>query len=110
MNYYEILDIKVTATQEDIRIAYRKMAMKYHPDRNKGKTSDRMILINQAYETFSNPDKRKTYDIREGTGNSSHRTNGSTYTHTYKDEYDPFSGFGFDKASADKFYEDMMRG
>jgi curved DNA-binding protein len=64
-DYYKILEVPRTASQEEIKKAYRKMAMKYHPDRNKGdKTAEnRFKDINEAYAVLSNSEKRKQYDM-----------------------------------------------
>ena len=50
-NYYEILNLNRNATTEEIREAYRKLAFKYHPDRNKeSDTNERFLEISEAYE------------------------------------------------------------
>jgi molecular chaperone DnaJ len=61
---YEILGLKKDAAEPDIKRAYRKMAMEWHPDKHKGdKTAeDKFKEINKAYETLSDPQKRATYD------------------------------------------------
>jgi curved DNA-binding protein len=63
-DYYKILDVPRTASQEEIKKAYRRLAMKYHPDRNKDdKTAEaRFKEINEAYAVLSNPEKRKQYE------------------------------------------------
>jgi curved DNA-binding protein len=63
-DYYKILEVPRTATQEEIKKSYRKLAMKHHPDRNKGdKTSESKFKdINEAYAVLSNEEKRKQYD------------------------------------------------
>jgi curved DNA-binding protein len=63
-DYYKILEVPRTATQEEIKKSYRKLAMKYHPDRNKGdKTAESKFKdINEAYAVLSNVEKRKQYD------------------------------------------------
>jgi molecular chaperone DnaJ len=62
--YYETLAINRTASDGDIKAAFRKYAMQYHPDRNPGdKTSEhRFKEINEAYEVLKDPDKRAAYD------------------------------------------------
>src|SRR3981189_1691215 len=63
-DYYEVLVLPRTATEEEIRREYRKLARKYHPDVNPGDKSaeDKFKEINEAYEVLSDADKRKRYD------------------------------------------------
>jgi curved DNA-binding protein len=63
-DYYNVLGVSKTATPEEIKKAYRKLALKYHPDKTKGdKTAEeRFKDINEANEVLSDPEKRKKYD------------------------------------------------
>lgn len=63
-DYYEILEVDKTSDKEIIKKAYRKMALKYHPDRNPGnKSAEEMFKkINEAYEVLSDEEKRQVYD------------------------------------------------
>ncbi len=61
-DYYEVLGISKSASDEEIKKAYRKMAMKYHPDRA-GKSAEAQFKeVNEAYQALSDPQKRAAYD------------------------------------------------
>ncbi len=63
-DYYKILELDKTATEADIKRAYRRLARKHHPDVNAGdkKAEERFKEINEAYEVLSDPDRRSKYD------------------------------------------------
>jgi len=62
-DYYEILGLKKGATAAEIKSAYRKMALKFHPDRNKEKDAEEKFKeINEAYQVLSNDQKKAAYD------------------------------------------------
>ncbi|MDE2237472.1 MAG: molecular chaperone DnaJ [Elusimicrobia bacterium] len=63
-DYYSLLGVSRNATEAEIKSAYRKLAMKHHPDRNPGdkKAEEQFRKINSAYETLSDPKKRQLYD------------------------------------------------
>ncbi|HUX22319.1 MAG TPA: J domain-containing protein [Spirochaetia bacterium] len=62
-DYYEVLGVSRTASQEEIQKAYRKLARKYHPDMNKSsEAEERFKKIGEAYEVLKDPQKRKRYD------------------------------------------------
>ena len=62
-NYYKILKVESSATKDDIRISYRKMALKYHPDKNRNKLSENKFKeITEAYQVLIDENKRKIYD------------------------------------------------
>jgi molecular chaperone DnaJ len=76
-DYYEVLGVSKTSSAAEIKKAYHKLAMKYHPDRNKGdeKAEKKFKEINAAYEILSDPDKKAAYDrfgsqAFDGSGNS----------------------------------------
>lgn len=66
MNPYKILGVSDTASQEEIKSAYRKLAAQWHPDRNPDPdASDRLKEINAAYELIKSTERRSTYDSRQ---------------------------------------------
>ena len=67
--YYEILGLKESASTEEIRKAYRKLALHYHPDRNRGDATaeERFKAISEAYAVLTDPDKRKLFDLSRAT-------------------------------------------
>jgi len=70
---YEILGIKRGATDKEIKKAFRKLALKYHPDKNKEEDAQEKFLeISKAYEILSDPEKKKKYDMYgdDGSGNN----------------------------------------
>lgn len=74
-NYYQILAVSADADEKTIKEAYRKLAFKFHPDRNTGNlaASEKMKAVNEAYAVLSNPAKRREYDsLRQQFGHSAH--------------------------------------
>ena len=63
-DYYQILGISKNASESDIKKSYRKLALKYHPDKNQGNRAaeEKFKEVNEAYQVLSDPEKRKKYD------------------------------------------------
>lgn len=66
-NYYEILGVEKTSSQEEIKKAYRKLVQELHPDKNQDnpEAEEKIKKVNEAYQTLSNPEKRTVYDSPE---------------------------------------------
>jgi len=95
-DYYKALEIEKGASSDDIKKAFRKLAVKYHPDRNPGNkgAEDKFKEINEAYAVLSDPEKKQQYD-----------TFGSSGFHNKYTQEDIFRGFDFGNA-----YKDMGGG
>ena len=63
-DYYEVLGVAKNATEEEIKKAYRKKAIQYHPDKNPGdkEAEEKFKEAAEAYDILSNPEKRQRYD------------------------------------------------
>ena len=63
-DYYSLLNVGRDAGADEIRKAYKRMAMRYHPDRNKGdaKAEEKFKKVSEAYEVLSDDNKRRVYD------------------------------------------------
>ena len=93
-DYYHVLGVAKNASDEEIKKAYRKLAMKYHPDRNPNKkeAEERFKEINEAYAVLSDKEKRKQYD-----------TFGAEGFHQRFTQEDIFRGFDFDEILSSLF-------
>src|SRR6516225_11426427 len=96
--YYDVLEVERTAGDGELKSAFRKLAMKWHPDRNPGDKSSevRFKEINEAYEVLKDPDKRAAYD-RFGHAAFEHGGGpgfGAEFASSFADIFDDFFGMG----------------
>ncbi len=128
-DYYDVLGISRNASEEEIKRAYRKLALEWHPDRNKSPEAEKKFKeINEAYEVLSDPEKRSAYDQfghaafepgGMGAGGFSGGPFGEGYTRTYRQgpftftyttfgRESPFEGFGFDFSDPFEIFEQFF--
>ena len=95
MDYYEILGVQKTATADEIKKAYRKLAFQYHPDKNPGDKAaeEKFKQISAAYDILGDEEKRRNYDL---TGSSDYAQNNSyenyrRYTYNGQQGAGPFT-------------------
>jgi DnaJ-class molecular chaperone len=96
-DYYQILGVPRDASEDQIKKAYRDLAMKYHPDRNPGNenwANEKFKEINEAFGVLGNPDKRRQYDQFGITGNVNDIFSSTSTSTTFEDLMKDFSGSG----------------
>ncbi|MBI3325083.1 MAG: molecular chaperone DnaJ [Nitrospinae bacterium] len=99
-DYYAVLGIQRTATPEDVKKAYRRLALQYHPDRNPGDNAaeEKFKEASEAYQVLSDPEKREVYDRYgiEGLKGSGYRgfTEAADIFSAFGDLFEDFLGFG----------------
>jgi molecular chaperone DnaJ len=112
-DYYEILGVQRKASKEEVKKAYRKLAMKYHPDMNKEKpkeAEEKFKELSEAYEVLVDEEKRARYDQFGHEGVRSTFKGGgfdwSDFTHfnDISDIFGGFEGFGFGGSIFDQFF------
>lgn len=94
-DYYEVLGVSRSASEEDIKKAYRKLAMKYHPDRNPGDklAEERFKEASEAYQALSDPERRAQYD---------------RFGHAAFEQGGGFGGFDFASAGFEDIFSDIF--
>ncbi|XP_072523820.1 dnaJ homolog subfamily B member 12b [Salminus brasiliensis] len=113
-NYYEILGVQKDASDEDLKKAYRKLALKFHPDKNHAPgATEAFKAIGNAYAVLSNPEKRRQYDqygeVRGRAGRHSHANADFQPDITPEDLFNMFFGGGFPSSSAHMYSNGRMR-
>lgn len=114
-DYYQALGVPRNAAEEEIKKAYRKLAMQYHPDRNPGKeewANEKFKEINEAFSVLGDPEKRKRYD-RFGTveGIDIGDVYRNPFTRgTFEDLMRDFGGAGLRFGFLDSIFENLMGG
>lgn len=98
--YYEMLDLTKTASEADIKKAYRKLALKWHPDKNPNNQKEaetRFKQISEAYEVLSDKSKREIYDKHGKEGLTRNASNGASHHQGNFNENFNFNNFGFNE-------------
>ncbi|MEM2856493.1 MAG: J domain-containing protein [Candidatus Nitrosocaldaceae archaeon] len=111
-DYYEILGVDRNASKDEIKQAYRKLALKYHPDRNKSPdAAERFKEISEAYAVLSDDEKRKIYDTYGYEGLSGRYTQEDIFKNVEFDLEEIFKdlGFGFGNIFDNLFRREFKR-
>ncbi len=111
-DYYQILGVPRNASDEEVKKAYRKLAMQYHPDRNPKRekwANEKFKEINEAYGVLGEPQKRRQYD-QFGTVGNVGDIFGSPFTRTtFEDMMKDFGGAGLGFDFLDNIFGDFLR-
>mgnify|MGYP001221960234 CR=1 FL=1 len=102
-DYYDILGVRQDASESELKQSYRKLAMKYHPDRNKGdKNAEKKFKeISEAYEVLKDPQKKSAYDqfghdaFKQGGAGGFHQQGFGNFGSGFSDIFEEFFGGGF---------------
>lgn len=108
-DYYEVLNIERNASLDDIKKAYRKLALKYHPDRNKSPDAEEKFKeVSEAYAVLSDPEKRRSYDAYGHAGIDERYSREDIFRDV--DFESIFRDFGFGDSIFDMFFGRGSRG
>ncbi|MFO7772498.1 MAG: DnaJ domain-containing protein [Dehalococcoidia bacterium] len=112
-DYYGILGVSRNASDTQIKKAYRKLAMQYHPDRNPGKekwSNEKFKEINEAYAVLGDPQKRKQYDQFGTAGNAGDIFSSPFTTTTFEEMMRDLGGAGLRFDFLDNIFGDFLKG
>jgi curved DNA-binding protein len=112
-DYYGVLGVPRNASDGEIKKAYRKLAMQYHPDRNSGKeewANEKFKEINEAYAVLGNPQKRKQYDQFGTVGNIGDIFSSPFTTTTFQEMMKDLGGAGLRFDFLDDIFGDFLKG
>ena len=112
-DYYQILGVPRKVTPEQIKKAYRKLAMQYHPDRNPGKekwANEKFKGINEAFGILGDPGKRRQYDQFGTVGNVGDIFSSPSTRTTFEDLMQDFGGSGLGFDFLDNIFVDALKG
>ena len=112
-DYYGILGVPQNASDTEIKKAYRKLAMQYHPDRNPGKekwANEKFKEINEAYAVLGNPQKRRQYDQFGTVGNIGDIFGSRSTATTFEEMMRDLGGAGLRFDFLDDVFGDFLKG
>ncbi len=113
-DYYEILSVSKTATVEEIKTSYRKLAMKHHPDKNPGnaESEEKFKELAEAYEILSHPEKRSRYDQfgHQGVNGNGGFQGFDNINDIFSHFGDIFGNFGGSRSGGGSIFDDFFGG
>lgn len=112
-DYYQLLGVNRNATEQEIKKAYRKLAMEYHPDRNPGNerwANEKFKEVNEAFGVLGDPHKRKQYEQFGTVGNAGDMFSSAYTRNTFEDLMKDFGGAGLGFGFLDDIFGDIIGG